>query len=204
MGLHPEMKSWFKETFPDCFFEDVPPGALGSGLVQVCDAMWILYKFAGDEGATFENLVDHLWRSVSDFYERGGHTFVACFDAAAYVPEAKREEQQKRKRSTEGVSVRLVNDLPQPWRAGLADAVVREVKSYLNRENFNLLQCCDELEQFSREHKDAVAHFVWHHSTSLTTFSHVVFSPFRRPSCTACATRCTNASRTRHTLRRRL
>lgn len=133
MGLHPEMKAWFKETFPDCFHKDVPSKALGTGLVQVCDAMWILYKFAGEENACFENLVDHVWWSVKNFYERGGHTFIACFDAAAHVPEAKRDEQKKRKRGTEGVIVRMVDGLPQPWRAGLADAVVREVRTFEHR-----------------------------------------------------------------------
>ena len=135
MGLHPDMKSWFKETFPDCFHEDVPPPALGPGLVQVCDAMWILYKFAGDEDSTFETLCDHMWWSIRDFYERGGRTFIACFDSARHVPTAKREEQKKRKRGTEDVQVNIVNGLPHPWRAGLADPVLREVHSFRDRSH---------------------------------------------------------------------
>lgn len=121
MGLHPDIKSFLKEEFSECFSKDVPAEHLDC---QICDLMFVLYNYTPDEESTLDSLVDFIWAPVRQFYENGGVAFVGCFDDSRHVPSAKREEQRKRREKVaEAVTVR--SGLPWPWRPGLADAAVR-------------------------------------------------------------------------------
>ena len=156
MGLHGEMKAYLKEDFPECFVDDLPREHVD---VQICDAMWILYKFCPDDASVFDDLAAHMWRSIEPFYRNGGRTFIACFDDCANVPTAKCEEQRKR-RTDHVEPVVVVDRLPRPWRSGLADAKVRAT---LMRD------VCDVLHE----------NFKSLNASSTTLITHVDASPVR-------------------------
>lgn len=158
MGLHHAIKPFLKENFPDSFLSEVPSECLD---VQVCDLMWILFRFNPDsnEPPKLSDLVEYLWRPIETFYDAGGHTYVACFDCSQHVPVAKLEEQTKRKRSIccEALDQKVVdvatNLLPHPWRAALRDGSAR--KSIIETVTLEMKR---KFEILSKKHTTLVIH----------------------------------------------
>jgi len=126
MGLHPDVKKYLKERFKSAVNSDLPTEVC---TVQICDLMWLLFKFHPEDESTGEDLVDFFWRPIERFFVGGGSTFVCVFDAPQHVPVAKAEEHKRRY----GGAVREAlessacdeQNLPRPWNAALADRRVR-------------------------------------------------------------------------------
>lgn len=120
------MKKYLKERFGSSVNGDVPTEVCST---QICDLMWLLFKFHPEDESTGENLVDFFWRPVERFFTGGGTTYVCVFDAPHLVPVAKAEEHRRRY----GGAVREplesgtcdAESLPRPWSAALADRGVR-------------------------------------------------------------------------------
>lgn len=129
MGLHPDVKKYIAERFPECVSES--PGAPCQ--VVVCDYMWLLFKFFPDEFSRGEDLIDFIWGPIARFFDAGGETYVMCFDRPERVPRAKAEEHAKRyaskdARGGEELTKKTCDQesVPLPWQAALADRSVRK------------------------------------------------------------------------------
>lgn len=126
MGLHPDVKKYLKSRFSTAVSQAVPPGKCE---IQICDLMWLLFKFHPDETSSGEDLVNFFWRPIERFFDAGGVTFVCVFDAPAHVPVAKAEEHRRRYGKTvqEPLQVHTCDavTLPSPWHAALANRNAR-------------------------------------------------------------------------------
>lgn len=128
MGLHPEVKKYLRGRFASSVNDGVPTEVCTA---QICDLMWLLFKFHPDDESTGEHLVDFFWRPIERFFTGGGTAYVCVFDAPHLVPVAKAEEHKRRY----GAAVREplesgtcdAESLPRPWSAALADRGVRAV-----------------------------------------------------------------------------
>jgi hypothetical protein len=92
MGLHSEMCTYFRNTFPDSVLQHLP-----SCDVQVVDFMWFLYRFYTKDSACHpREFIAFASSNAERFFTAGGSVFVFCFDTPALVPLAKAEEHAKR------------------------------------------------------------------------------------------------------------
>ena len=124
MGLHSEMRGYFRNTFPDSVLQHLP-----SCDVQIVDFMWLLYRFYTPHSACHPREFIAFGSSNAErFFTAGGSVFVFCFDTPGLVPLAKAEEHLKRakRKGSELVSSPLTADaLPHPWMTALLDRKVR-------------------------------------------------------------------------------
>ena len=127
MGLHPDVKKFLCTRHPKCVSTSVPDVACD---VQICDAMWLLFKYFPDEDATGDDLLRFFWNPIERFYQHGGDTYVCVFDSQEHVPIAKFEEHKRRYGT--GVCAEPLEcaecsttTVPKPWRSALAVRSVR-------------------------------------------------------------------------------
>ena len=127
MGLHPDVKKFLCARHPECVSTAVPDVACE---VQICDAMWLLFKYFPDEDATGDDLLRFFWNPIERFYAHGGTTYVCVFDSPEHVPVAKFEEHKRRYGA--GVCAEPLEceecsaaTVPKPWRSALAVRSVR-------------------------------------------------------------------------------
>lgn len=121
MGLHPDVKKYLKARFPNAVNTKIPSEVCEN---QICDLMWMLFKYRPEETSTGTDLVDFFWRPVEQFFTGGGNTYVCVFDTPQHVPVAKSEEHKRRYGGArpEPLTSETCDEtrLPTPWHAALA------------------------------------------------------------------------------------
>lgn len=121
MGLHPDVKKYLKARFPNSVNAKIPSVICEN---QICDLMWMLFKYRPEDSSTGTDLVDFFWRPIEQFFTGGGTAYVCVFDTPQHVPVAKSEEHRKRYGGArpEPLTAEACDEtrLPRPWHAALA------------------------------------------------------------------------------------
>lgn len=126
MGLHPDVKKYLKTRFPNSVNSKIPSEMCEN---QICDLMWLLFKYRPEESSTGSDLVDFFWRPIEQFFIGGGNAYVCVFDTPQHVPVAKSEEHKRRYGGggAEPLESNACDEqsLPHPWHAALACRTTR-------------------------------------------------------------------------------
>lgn len=126
MGLHSDVKKYLKIRFKNSVNSEIPKKMCET---QICDLMWMLFKYHPEEHSVGKDLVDFFWKAIEQFFTSGGVTYVCVFDIPKFVPVAKSEEHKKRYGGSQPDP--LLSDvcdnenLPRPWLSALANRKVR-------------------------------------------------------------------------------